>query len=66
MKDVVIMGNIELIAEAAKVDSPAVKELIRRFVDAEGRAELNEIKLNHQVDLVSVLRQTIDVMDGTL
>ena len=66
MKDVVIMGNIELIAEAAKVDNPAVKELIRRFVEAEQRAEMNEIKLNHQVDLVSVLRQTIDIMDGTL
>lgn len=63
MKDVVIMGNIELIAEAAKIDSPAVKELIRRFISAEQRAEMNEIKLNHQLDLVAILRQTVDIME---
>ena len=60
------MTDIELISAAAQLDSDVVRELIRRFNEAKHKAEIAEIKLNHQFDLVSVLRQTIDIMDGAL
>lgn len=62
MTEVKCMGDIELTQEAAKVNDPAVKELILRFVESRHQNELNKIRLDHQVDMVSILRRKSGLM----